>query len=646
MPNLDVFFCHSFYDVVMTVNNPQKTFVSAQNFHKQGKLDDAFKLYKELHKLIPHEIIFINLLAQVSLEKNKHLDGIEWLKKSLNVNPNQFLVHLNLGTAYFELSQFEEALKHFEASIQIEPQYALAHYNKGQTEKNLARYQDALKSYNRAIQLNPQYAEAMNGIGRVYYALKLHDEELEAYQHALIANPRYVEACFNLGVTYAELKKWDEAIPYYEKAAHIHPNYEQAYNNLGVALEAMQRYDEAIVAYQKAISIKPKYPEAYNNMAVAYHNQYQYKKAEEAYQQAIKYKLDYSEAYCHLGNLYTDLKEWNKALDAYHQAIKINPGEPSAYKYMGISYLSSFQFKEGWEFYEKGLSENERIPLNLKGTPIQDLNLSTKHVLIIGEQGIGDEIIYGSFINEFKDMCLKLTVALDERLISLFSRFSPDIRFINKKETFEKVSYDHYVYVSNLSKFLRPDIESFKHVFKPYIKPDFERTNKIRSLIRTNERKIIGIAWKSQNEKIGHNKSVSLETLLPILKLPNVTFLDLQYGDTTKEKEDLFRKYGVKIFSYKEVDNFNDIDGLASLIEICDTVISISNATIHIAGALGKKAYLLLPSTRGKLYYWHHVDEHNRSMWYPSVEIRSQAITGEWGDTIQKLAHELNESFK
>lgn len=630
----------------MSFNNPQKTFERAQRYHKQGKLDDAFKLYKDLHKSLPYEITFVNLLGQISLEKNKHLEGIDWLKKSLKINSNQFLVHLNIGTAYFELNQFEEALKYFQTSIQIEPQYALTYYNKGQAEKNLDRYQDALKSYNQAIQLNPHYAEAMNGIGRIYHVLKLYDEELEAYQHAIIANPRYVEAYFNLGVTYAELKKWNEAIPYYEKAAQIHPNYEQAYNNLGVALSAVQRYDEAISAYQKAISIKPQYPEAYNNMAVAYHNQYQYKNAEEAYQKAIQYKSNYGEAYNHLGNLYTDLKEWQKALNAYHEAIKINPDDLSSYKYMAISYLSSLHFKEGWEYYEKRIYEDEYKHLSLKRLPIQQLNRSDKSILILGEQGIGDEILYGSLLNELKGIFSNVTVALDKRLLNLFSRSFPHLNFIPRQKSYDEIVYDDYMFIASLGRFLRPDIESFKHAFKPFIKTDLNRTEKIRSTIKTNKNPVIGVAWKSKNEKIGHNKSISLKTLLPILKIPNIRFVDLQYGDTEKEKEELFQKHGIQIFSYKEVDNFSDIDGLASLIDVCDLVISISNATVHIAGAMGKKTYLLLPSTRGKLFYWHNVDEHHKSIWYPSIEIRSQAITGEWDDTIHQLAEDLKESFK
>ena len=628
----------------MSLVNPQKTFERAEKYHRQGKLKEAFKLYKSLHNQMPHETTLINLLAQINLQQQKHFEGIYWLEQSLKINLNQFLVHLNLGTAYFELKQFEKASESFERSIQINPQYALTYYNKGQSERNLERHQDALTSYNKAIQLNPQYAEAMNGIGRVYHALKLYDQELEAYQRALLVSPYYVEAYFNAGVACAELKKWDEAIQYYKKAAQIHPNYEQAYNNLGVALAALKRYGEAIVSYQKAISIKSKYPEAHNNMAVAYHNRYQYKEAEETYKKAIHIKPDYVEAYNHLGNLYADLQNWSNALDAYHQAIKINPEAISSYKYMALSYLASFRLREGWYYYEKRISEDEYKQLGLKELPIDQLISSNKNILILGEQGIGDEILYGSLLNELKEIYSNITVALDKRLVDLFSRSFADIHFIAKQKNYDEVNYDEYMFIGSLARFFRPDAESFNRQIKPYLEVDLDRLSKIRSTIGVKS-PVIGIAWKSHNEEIGHNKSITLEKLLPILKLPNITFVDLQYGDVEEEKKSLFNEHGIQIISLKEIDNFNDIDGLASLIQACDIVISISNATVHIAGALSKKTYLLLPSTRGKLYYWHHINQDQKSMWYPSIEIRNQAITGEWNETINNLAKDLKEKI-
>jgi hypothetical protein len=126
-----------------------------------------------------------------------------------------------------------------------------------------------------------------------------------------------------------------------------------------------------------------------------------------------------------------------------------------------------------------------------------------------------------------------------------------------------------------------------------------------------------GIAWKSINPDIGQDKSLNLIDFLEILKIKNISFVDLQYGDNKKERVDLFDKYGIFINKVDEIDSFNDIDSLASLVDACDLIVTTSNVTAHIAGALGKDVYLIIPTSRGELWYWHHGDKTN--LWYPSV---------------------------
>ena len=109
---------------------------------------------------------------------------------------------------------------------------------------------------------------------------------------------------------------------------------------------------------------------------------------------------------------------------------------------------------------------------------------------------------------------------------------------------------------------------------------------------------------------------MTLEDMKDLLLLPNTIFIDLQYTDTSEERADFKKKYGVDIIKLDEIDNFNDIDGLASLIDACDRVVSVSNTTAHIAGAIGKETYLMLPKGKGKLWYWSK--EKQQSIWYKS----------------------------
>ena len=116
--------------------------------------------------------------------------------------------------------------------------------------------------------------------------------------------------------------------------------------------------------------------------------------------------------------------------------------------------------------------------------------------------------------------------------------------------------------------------------------------------------------------------------LKPILSIPNISFIDLQYNDTNVERENFYKDNGIKIDKIKELDNFNDINGITSLIDICDFVITVSNSNAHLSGALGKETFLLLPKGKGKLWYW--TSENYKSLWYPSIQIVEQEEPGCW----------------
>ena len=197
--------------------------------------------------------------------------------------------------------------------------------------------------------------------------------------------------------------------------------------------------------------------------------------------------------------------------------------------------------------------------------------------------------------------------------------------------------------MGDLGQFFINNFDDVKARSHPYIKVNQQRTETLKKLL-PSDKKICGISWVSNNIKWGINKSMSLEQLKDILLLPNMVFVDLQYGDTSQERQSFYEKYGVKILKIEEVDNFDDIEGLASLIDLCDCVLSVSNTTVHIAGAIGKPTYLMLPKGKGKLWYWSK--EGNQSIWYKSIKIFEQDKIGEWDGVAIFIIHSISSDFK
>jgi ADP-heptose:LPS heptosyltransferase len=180
---------------------------------------------------------------------------------------------------------------------------------------------------------------------------------------------------------------------------------------------------------------------------------------------------------------------------------------------------------------------------------------------------------------------------------------------------------------------------------------DFKRTTahylKVNPLLNikfhTDKKVVCGVAWTSNNAFIGKHKSMSLIDLSSILQLRDVEFISLQYGDTKKEIDIVREKLNTEIRNIEGIDLYDDIDSLLGLIDACDIVITTSNSTAHLSGALGKETILLLPFSVGKFWYWHELD--GASLWYPSVRVFKQLKQGDWSDPVIQARRYLEKRF-
>ena len=247
-------------------------------------------------------------------------------------------------------------------------------------------------------------------------------------------------------------------------------------------------------------------------------------------------------------------------------------------------------------------------------------------------------------LHELINLPNPILVQIDPRLIPLFKRSFPTINFYSDKENLDLSLYKYHALVGSLPQFFRNSKESFTHQKKSFLNADQNKTLALRKQLTVKDKIVCGIAWKSKNEKFGHFKTASLDDFLPILNLPSINFIDLQYGDTSQERSHLKNEHGITLSKVEDIDNFNDIDGLASLIDACDFIVTISNVTAHIAGALGKKVFLMVPYEKGKIWYWH--DGLKISLWYPTIQIFTQTKTGDWTKPINDIKEQLMGQIK
>jgi ADP-heptose:LPS heptosyltransferase len=151
--------------------------------------------------------------------------------------------------------------------------------------------------------------------------------------------------------------------------------------------------------------------------------------------------------------------------------------------------------------------------------------------------------------------------------------------------------------------------------------------------------KLIGISWSSNNREFGRHKSTLLAHWAPLLSVPGTIFVDLQYGDTARERQALRTEAGVELRHFDDLDLTDDLDGVAALIAACDLVITVSNTVAHIAGALGKETWVLLPASAGKLWYW-GLDA-TTTPWYPTAKLYRREQDQDWAPVFERAARDL-----
>ena len=192
----------------------------------------------------------------------------------------------------------------------------------------------------------------------------------------------------------------------------------------------------------------------------------------------------------------------------------------------------------------------------------------------------------------------------------------------------------------SLGRHLRTSWSAFGRPEHGYLQADAARTAALRARLTRDGRPVIGLSWQSRNPSIGAAKTASLRDFAAMLRVPGVRFVDLQYGDTTDERAAVRKELGVEVERLADVDNLNDIDGLAALISACDAVLTVSNTTAHLAGALGRPVWVLVPGGSARLWYW--FPDRERSPWYPRVHVKRKVNQQTWAALIDSVVDEIS----
>jgi len=584
----------------------QQLLKQALNYCQSGNLNEAKNIYQTLLKVVPSHPDVLGNLGTIELQQGNIEIGINYLKNSINKNPFQSKMVSNLGNALLEIGRVKESIDYFEMAIKLQFEESPdVYYNLGRAFRAAKDFDKAIHNYQKALEIDVQHIPSMLNLGFLYNELKEYSLAIHYFNEGIKIQPKNIQLIYNRGVSYLNQNSFLSALADFNLVIDLDHQFELAFIQKSITLKYLYKYEEALFSINNAININGLNADHFNLKATILEYLHQYEDALNHYDVAINLKNDFAEA------------KKNKAL----------------------CLLSLNYFDKGWTLFESRWKvESYQLPLASAKPLLDDFSIQNKVIYIWPEQGVGDQIIYSSLLIDVFKTKNNFYVSVDHRLVSLYERSfyaSKNVKFISSKDKLSEADYDFHIPIGNLGKFFRDSIKAFNNHPSGYLKSRTDLNQTLEKKLKKTNQRVVGISWLSKNNEIGQAKSLTLADLLPILSIPNTIFINLQYGDIQKEIEDILSKHNINIVSVNEIDNFNDFDGLSSLISICDFVITSSNVTAHLSGALNKKTYLLLPHSHGKIWYWG--TSGNSSLWYPSIHIFRSKIPGNWHGVIKEL---------
>lgn len=547
------------------------------------------------------------LVTAKRLQMGGHLaDARRACQLVLELDPDNAEARLRLGVVARLQGQAGEAVAQFAAVVMRQPDNALAVRQLAVIQRESGRLDEAEQVLDRALAAGLVDAPLLVERGRCHMDRGQVDQALPLFEQAVTLAPDYPPAQSMLGVTYRRLDRRDEARAAFTRTLALAPQDLAALNGLGNACLEAEDFGQAIDYYRRALAVKPDFVSAQKNLA---------------------YTL----------GLANRLAE---ARGAFERLLALAPGNQEAHMDYGLFLLSVGDYARGWAEYDYRwtVAKFDERDWGL-GLPRWD-GTGAGRVLLWAEQGIGDQVLYGSLL---PDMLARgsneFVVAVEPRLVPLFARSlaGPRVQVVERGATVEAVAQCPF---GSMGQFVRHTAADFGS--GAYLRVDPALRERLRAryaALGGSGDRLVGLSWRSANWHLGDYKSLSLEILLPLLRQPGHVWVNLQYGDVGAEIAQLAERHGIAVHCDPEIDPTQNLDGLAAQIAALDAVVSSSNSTVHLAGALGQPCHVLLPAGRGRMWYWPREGE--TSPWYASIRLLRQQTAGDWSAVVTRAIESL-----
>lgn len=587
------------------------------NFNEK-KFEDAKKIFEKVLHSDSENFNALQAMGVINGQQGNHKIASEYLLKARKLKPNNLNINFNLANSLLELGEYENSLFYYDCAVKIDPNLSDIWFFKSIALTNLKNYDQAISDLKKSIDIDKYNEKSYYNLGALYRRLRLFDKGIEIYEKAL----QLLTSNQSLEIIYTNL-------------SNLHLDIKGS--QFGDDYSTLREYSN------KALNINPKNYIALTNLAMSNLFEMRYELAASQLEEVINIKPDFAAAHRNLGSLYNHIGNSSLSEKYLKNAIELEPTDLSKNFLLSEVLLFQNKFQEAWKFYEFRWVDTGDQPPKVKPKftkPMWNPTFGYKNKLVIwGEQGIGDMILFSSIIPELVKKFDKIYLLIDRRLCQILNESIPGIEAIDFSIPITEDFFDYQIPLCSLGLYFRNQLEDF-YVTKPLLKV----ANKLN--LKKNKKYRCGVSWKSKGGLKSDKKNISIEAISEILKIKNIEFYDIQYTNDDSKNIEFKNQHDIEFNKPKDLDTFNDIYGLLKFIDSCDFIISTSNTNAHLAAALGKPTYLLLPKEYGRLWYWDNDDQENQNLWYPTIVKFNQKIQGDWSDPIKNLLIFLKSKYK
>lgn len=618
--------------------------------------------------------------AAEQLQRGNARECLNKCSKILTTHPNNADAYHLLALSYRALKETENAYKAIRRAMSLASNNSIILNTSGLIHLENGNLDAARRILRKAEKLDGSRPEIYANLGHVYNRIEKPDLAEENYRKALELDSKSYDAFVHLallfrkqgrlnalntdysyflaqqtadpgilmikGLIALDEKRYEDSRSFLKSALKMLPKSAMLWSNLGLVESRLGHSDSAKASCKRAVELAPNLAEAHLNLA----DLYKYEDpafAREHLLTAIKLQPNHAAILDMIGFTYFIEQKFDQSIQYYSRALIAEPDFDTAAYHMAGAYFQTGDFNQAWKFYSLryGQTGVKFSPANASLPPLTTSPSGPGSLLVWTDQGVGDEILQLGCVLDAYEAGIPLVIATSERLKPITTRSFPNATCISKNELSESPCLLEDVTLQTpaftLASFYRKKATDFP-LRDHYLRADQSKTSLLRDkyLELSQRKKLIGLSWKSASQLNGNFKSIPLERFKAILETKDCAFVILQYGDVEEEIGKLPQHISSRLIIDPDIDPLLSLDDFASQVRSLDAVITTSNATAHMAGALGVSTWNLVPKIGpGWLWYW--FCETDGSLWYPSMRIWRQASNNSWDRALKSVQKEL-----